>query len=256
MGHSFNLFLIHYGVFALLALTLLKGVGIPLPVPIDLVILAAASGSASGKLVLWEAFGAVLVGMVVGGFLQFLAARGLRRSLLYRLGHNVGLTARRLDLALQRLDGVGVLGIAAVVVTPVIRTGAIPAAGLTRVPWRKFAVGLTLGSGLYIAFQFFVAYGLVHLILTNWASDNRAWAWLLLLPLAAFIGWAVYWHQTRHLTALHGSLMEEDAVLRSRACPLCRMTALADAIAHPSGRTESPVAGKASVGGTVGGSER
>jgi len=191
--------------------------------------LAAATGSASGKLVVWQAFGAVLAGMVGGGLIQFALARGPARNLLYRFGGRIGLTPHRLDLAFRRVESVGVIGIAMAVITPGIRTAAIPACGLTRLPSRTFAVGLTLGTAAYIAFQFFAAYGIVKVAL----SQNKVWLWLLLIPVALVIGWTVYRHRTRHLPQLHGSLTEEDAVLRSYHCPLCWFTAMADRISHP-----------------------
>ena len=228
MGHSLTLFLIHYGILALLLLTFVKGVGVPIPIPADLVILAAATGSASGKLVLWEAFAAVLGGMVAGGLIQFSLARGPARNVLYRYGRRIGLTPHRLDLAFRRVENVGVFGIAVAVVTPAIRTAAIPACGLTRMSARTFALGLTLGTALYIAFQFFLAYGIVRFVLAVWTREDKAWLWLLLVPAAAIAGWAVYRHRTRHLATLGGPLAVEDAVLRSRRCPLCWITVLAD----------------------------
>ncbi len=233
LGHQLTQFVIHYGIIALLLLTLVKGVGIPIPIPADLVILAAASGSASGKLVWWESFTVVLAGMVIGGLLQFLLVRGPARDILYRYGGKVGLTPHRLDLAFRRVENVGVMGVAVAVVTPAIRTAAIPACGIVRMRLRTFAAGLVVGTAAYIALQFFVAYGVIRFALSVWNHQDKAWLWLALVPIAALSGWMVYFHRTRHLSQLQGSLTEEDEDLRSHKCPLCLITVIGDRLSHP-----------------------
>ena len=225
-------FLVHYGIIALLLISFVKGVGVPLPIPADLVILVAATGSASGKLVLWQAVLAVFGGMVAGSVIQYTLVRGPARSVLYRFGGHVGLTPHRLNLAFRRVENVGVFGVAVAVVTPAIRTAAIPACGIVRVPAKIFVSGLALGTGAYIAFQFFVAYGVVKLALHVWTHGDKVWLWLLLIPVAAILGTLVYRHRTVHLPPLQGSLTQEDAALRSRLCPLCRFTVLADTASH------------------------
>jgi membrane protein DedA with SNARE-associated domain len=212
-----------------------KGIGVPLPVPLDVLVLAAATGSASGKLVLWQAFLAILFGMVGGGFVQFLLVRGPARGLLYRVGGRVGLTQHRLDLALQRVNNVGVIGVAVAVVTPGIRTAAIPACGLTQIRARIFAIGLAIGSTCYLAVQFLLVYGAITFFLHIWLTRASAWDWFLLIPLAAVVGALVYRHRTAHLSILHGSLREEDDELRSHWCVFCRITAVADSLAHRDG---------------------
>jgi membrane protein DedA with SNARE-associated domain len=232
LGHQLTQFFIHYGALAILLVTLVKGVGIPIPIPADLVILFAATESASGRLALWAAFGAVFIGMVVGGIIQFRLMRGPARAILYRFGSKVGLTPHRLDLATQRVENVGVFGVAAAVVTPAIRTAAIPACGIVKVPGKIFVTGLAAGSGVYIAVQFFVVYGLTKLALSFWSQENKALLWLALIPLVCVLASAVYWHRTRHLPKLHGELQEEDEDLRSARCPLCRFTAVVDTLSH------------------------
>lgn len=256
MGHQLNLFLLNYGIVALVLVSLVKGIGVPLPVPSDVVVLVAATGSASGKLVVWQAFAAVLVGMTGGGLIQFLLARGPGRSFLYRHGPRVGLTAHRLDLVARRVEGVGLIGIAVVVVMPGLRTAAIPACGLTRMPVRLFAAGLTVGATAYVAFQFFVAYGLVHLLVKSW-SNQLGPTILTALGVGALAATAAGMrHRSRHLAELHGPVAEEDLALRSHLCPLCRLTVLGDSIGRlgrhrGSDRFDPPAAPLAAAPGKI-----
>jgi len=67
--------------------------------------------AAQGKLVLWQAFIALLLALVVGGFVQFWLARGPGRGLLYRFGRYIGLTSARLDAAAARVKKGGIISI-------------------------------------------------------------------------------------------------------------------------------------------------
>lgn len=200
---------------------MIKAVGVPIPIPADVVILAAATGSASGKLNPWQTFAVLLIAMVGGGIIQFLLARGPGRNVLYRYGRFIGLTCPRLDVAFRRVENVGVLGIALAVVTPAIRTAAIPACGLTAIRLRSYVSGLFLGTTAYIAFQFFLAYGFVKLMLKFWNSDHRIWLWLILIPVASLTTWMVVRHRSRHLG---NPLLEDASVPASLRCPLCLFT--------------------------------
>jgi membrane protein DedA with SNARE-associated domain len=241
MSHQLSVFLAHYGLLALFLLALVKGVGVPVPIPADLVVLVAATGSASGRFVPWQAFGLILVAMVVGGAVQFFLARGPGRQLLYKAGPVIGLTTKRLDLAFQRVQNVGVVGIAVAVVTPGIRTAAIPACGLTTIRWRVFLTGLSVGTTVYIAVQFFLAYGFVKLALRAWNGGDRFAIILIVLGISWGLIWIILRHRTLHLATLRGSVADEDRALRSHVCPLCWLTVAGDAVAgtHPRGSTTS-----------------
>lgn len=239
MGHQLSVFLTHYGLLALFLLVFVKAVGVPIPVPADLIVIAAATGSAGGKLVPWQAFGVILVAMIGGAIIQFALARGPGRQVLYRFGPVIGLTPQRLDLAFQRVENVGIGGIAVAVVTPGIRTAAIPACGLTTISVRIYVIGLTLGTSVYVAFQFFVAYGLLKLGLRFWNVGGHLPFLLLAGAATAALALLVVRHRTRHLTGLHGSIVDEDQSLRSNRCPLCWLTVGADRLAGGQRRRKS-----------------
>ncbi|GEM_PF-932583 len=221
--------LAHYGLIALFLVALVKAIGVPIPIPADVLIVVAATGSASGKLVFWQAFAVLLVAMVVGEMIQFSLARGPGRHLLYRFGPAIGLTHARLDLAFDRVKNVGVVGIAVAVVTPGVRTAAIPACGLTTIPMRTFVAGVTLGTSIYLALQFFIAFAGVKLILRFWSSEPHAWLLLVLVPVAAISAWIFVRHQTRHVPALDPLSVGAGRV-RSHRCPLCLMAMAAEAV--------------------------
>ena len=56
-----------YGLAAIFLVMLTKSAGVPVPVPADFIMLATAARAAEGKRALWEAFGALLLALVLGG---------------------------------------------------------------------------------------------------------------------------------------------------------------------------------------------
>src|SRR5260370_39981593 len=94
--NSIDIFLVQYGLAAIFIIMFVKSVGVPIPIPGDLIILTAAARVAQGKLVLWQAFVAIFIAMVLGGLIQFMLARGPGRGLLYLFGRYLVLTPHRL----------------------------------------------------------------------------------------------------------------------------------------------------------------
>ncbi|HZT96292.1 MAG TPA: VTT domain-containing protein [Chloroflexota bacterium] len=190
MGHELSVLLTEYGLPALFLLALIKALGVPLPVPADLVALAAAGASAGGKFVIWQAFVVLLVAMVGGGTVQYLVARGLGRNILYRHGYRLGLTPARLDAAFRRVVRVNALGIAVAVVTPGVRTAAIPASGIAAIPMPRFVLGLFLGTTGFLVFHFTVGYTVVKLLLRE--SGPEFALVLLVLALAVTAAFVLF----------------------------------------------------------------
>jgi membrane protein DedA with SNARE-associated domain len=153
---SIEAFLNAYGLAAIFGLMLVKSIGVPLPIPADVIMIATAARAAEGKLVLWQAFGALLIAMTAGGIVQFRLASGPGRSLLYRFGRYLGLTAARLDAAAATVKKSGVVGIGLAILTPGIRAATIAACGLAALSMRVFIPGLLLGSGLFLSLHFFL----------------------------------------------------------------------------------------------------
>src|SRR5919197_604600 len=110
-------FLDSYGVLAACLVMLVKAGGIPIPIPGDVILLATAARAAKGKVLLWFAFIALLLALVVGGTLQFFLARGPARRLVLRHGHRLGLTSARFDPVTAHVRKGGPLAIGLAVLT-------------------------------------------------------------------------------------------------------------------------------------------
>lgn len=155
---SIDTFLELYGLAAIFLLMLAKSAGIPIPVPADAVMLATSVRAAEGKLVLSQAFIAILVALVVGGIVQFALVRGPGRRFLYRFGRYLGMTPARLDSAAERLKKGGPVAIGIAILTPGVRSVAVVGCGLAGIPLRRFVPGLILGSALFLSLHFFLGY--------------------------------------------------------------------------------------------------
>src|SRR5437016_2716323 len=141
-----NTFLDLYGIAALFVLIFVKSLGVPIPIPADAIMLATAVRAAEGRLILWQAFIALLLALVLGGIGQFMLVRGPARRLLYRFGGRIGMTTQRLDAAAGRVKNSGPIGIGIAILTPGVRSVTITACGLAGISLRNFVIGLILGS--------------------------------------------------------------------------------------------------------------
>jgi len=151
---AFDAFLTTYGLAAACAILLVKAVGVPIPIPGDVILLAMAARAAEGKVLLWVAFVALLAAIVLGNSVQYLLARGPARGMVLRFGGRLGVTSGRLERVAQRVKQGGVLGIGLAVLTPGVRSAAIPGCGLAGVPLRLFIPGLALGSAVDLGLHF------------------------------------------------------------------------------------------------------
>jgi len=156
--NSIDMFLVQYGLAAIFIIMFVKSVGVPIPIPGDLIILTAAARVAQGKLVLWQAFVAIFIALVLGGLIQFVLARGPGRGLLYRFGRYIGLTPPRLDAAAEKVKKGGILGISVAILVPGVRGAAVVASGLVDLPLSTFLSGLAIGSILFLSLHFFLGY--------------------------------------------------------------------------------------------------
>jgi membrane protein DedA with SNARE-associated domain len=107
---------------------------------------------------LWVAFVALLAVLTVGGTVQYLLARGPARRVVLRFGTRLGITPERLENVAARVRRGGLFGIGLAVLTPGVRSAAIPGCGLARIPLRLFVPGLALGSAVDIGLHFGLGY--------------------------------------------------------------------------------------------------
>jgi len=219
--NSIDLFLVQYGLAAIFIILLVKTIGIPIPIPADLIILTAAARVAQGKLILWQAFIAILIALVLGGLIQFVLARGPGRGLLYRFGRYIGLTSPRLDAASARVKKGGALGISIAILVPGVRGAAIAASGLADMPLRTFLAGLVLGSALFLGLHFFLGYlgGSLFSIIGHVLP--LSWIALVVLALLVFIFalWVVVHRRSKAAQSeVEGTPLE---LWHEGICPAC-----------------------------------
>ena len=216
-------FLATYGLLAIFGLMLVKSMGVPIPIPADVVMIAASARVAEGKLILWQAFVVILLALVTGGIVQFLFARGPGRSLLYRAGRYLGLTAARLDAAGVAVKKGGPLGIGFAILTPGIRAATIAACGLAGLPLRTFVPVLIIGSGLFLSLHFFLGSLIAPVIeaLSGIASGPLV-AVVVAVVLAAGLGvWVVIRRRQRPSASTAEVVAEAFEAWHEATCPVC-----------------------------------
>lgn len=218
-----ELFLDTYGLAAIFGIMLLKSAGVPIPIPADVLMLATSARVASGKLALATAFIALLVALAVGGVVQFMLVKGVGRGLLLRYGSYLGITPARLDAVGHRLEKGGVMGIGLAILTPGIRSVTVPACGIVGISLSRFAPGLTLGSGVFLALHFLI--GVIGGVLLNQAGliiSPLTLVIILVVLLAAGFG---VWYIIRRRQRPHDSAREIMAAAagawHEATCPVC-----------------------------------
>lgn len=224
--NGIDIFLIQYGLLAVFLIMFLKTVGVPIPIPADLIILTAAARVAQGKLVGWQVFCAILLALVLGGYIQFLLARGPGRGLLWRFGRYIGLTKPRIDAVAEKIKKGGIPGLAVVILVPGIRGAAVTAAGLVDMEARRFLSGLTLGSLAFVSLHFFLGYlGGATLSLVQKILPLPT---VLILVLACLLVAYVVWVMTirrRKATLARAAAEQNNAaaleVWHEGICPVC-----------------------------------
>jgi membrane protein DedA with SNARE-associated domain len=219
--HNIDLFLVQYGLVAIFVILLIKTIGIPIPIPADLIILTAAARVAQGKLILWQAFIAILIALILGGLIQFVLARGPGRGLLYRFGRSIGLTSPRLDAASAKVKKGGILGISIAILVPGVRGAAIAASGLADMPLRTFLSGLVVGSVLFLGLHFFL--GFLGGSLFSIIGHVLPLSWIALLVLVLLVSVFVIWvvvhrRQKAAQSQEEGTSLE---LLHEGICPAC-----------------------------------
>jgi membrane-associated protein len=161
-------FLDTYGLLAVFLIMLLKEIGVPVPIPADIIILGGAARAAQGKESGIAVFVAILIPMVIGGFVQYAVVRGPGRQFIYRIGRYIGLTPARLERAMTAVRRGGVAAVALGLTTPGVRIATVPASGLANLPAGMFVPGLIAGSAFFLAWHFVIGYlGGVVLALLN-----------------------------------------------------------------------------------------
>jgi membrane-associated protein len=222
VAFAVNEFLTTYGLLAIFVVMLLKEIGVPLPVPGDLIMLSAAGQAASGQLVLWQAFAAILVALVIGDWVQYTLVRGLGRPVIYRFGRFIGLTPARLDAAAARVERSSIIGVALAMTTPGVRNVVVPACGLARMPARTFLPGLTVGCAVFLTIHFAIGYlGLPIITAAMHAAGLPVLALVVVLAAGGFLGWLLIRRTLRNPQPGGAVAIESASDWANACCPVC-----------------------------------
>jgi membrane protein DedA with SNARE-associated domain len=198
-------FLDSYGIAAACLIMLIKASGVPIPIPGDVILLAMAARAAEGKVLLWLAFVALLLALVLGGTVQFFLARGPARRVVVRYGKRVGLTEARLDKVAASVRRGGPLGVGLAVLTPGVRTAVIAP--------RIFLPGLALGSAVDLGLHFAIGYAGAGLLATIVQPSP-----LLVIPILAAVGLVAWFFVARRR---HASAAVAVNAWAQATCPVC-----------------------------------
>lgn len=219
--NSIDMFLVQYGLAAIFIVMLAKEIGVPIPIPGDLILLTAAARAAQGKLVLWQAFIAILIALVGGALIQFWLARGPGRGLLYRFGRYIGLTSTRLDAASAKVKKGGIISISVATLVPGVRSAAIVASGLASIPLRTFLPGLFLGSAVFLAVHFFLGYlgGSILTVIGQVLPLPTVVLLVFVLLVAVFALWVLAFRRQKAVRSQADAASVE--VFHEGICPVC-----------------------------------
>lgn len=215
-------FLDTYGLLAVFLIILLKEIGVPVPIPADLIILGAAARAAGGKESGVAVFVAILIPMIIGGFVQYAIVRGPGRAFVYRIGKFIGLTKARLDRAMNAVRRGGMAAVALGLTTPGVRIATVPASGLADLAPGVFIPGLIAGSAFFLAWHFALGYlgGVLLAVL-----DLPAPVIIVLVIVVGVLGAAGWLFIRRRRAAARGaapeSASETYAAWADASCPAC-----------------------------------
>jgi membrane-associated protein len=236
-----DVFLIQYGLVDIFLIMLIKTIGVPIPIPGDVIIFTAAVRVAQGKLVGWQVFFAILFALLLGGLIQFALAHGPARGLLERFGRYVGLTKPRIDAAAQKIRKGGVPGLTVAILIPGVRGAAIVASGLANLALRRFLIGLTLGSLLFLSLHFFLGYlgGSALLIVGRVLPLPTVIILVLVLLAAVYLGWVIAMRRQKAARVELAAIQTEQnnaaalEVWHEGICPVCLALYTANQLRSP-----------------------
>ncbi|MBI2845599.1 MAG: DedA family protein [Chloroflexi bacterium] len=205
-----------YGLISIFVVMLLKEIGVPIPVPGDVLMITAGAAAALGQIDLTLLLLSITLAAIVGGWIQYVLARGPGRAFIYRFGPLLGLTRERLDRASRALSNRGWPSIALARFTPGLRIVCILGCGLAAVPYATFIPALILGSIAFIAFHVLLGFTIGPLAISLLTSATIP----LLLGVGVFLGLGliIWWAKGRRERTTTAQTLSSWA---EGACPVC-----------------------------------
>jgi membrane protein DedA with SNARE-associated domain len=215
-----------YGLPAIFLVMLLKEAGAPIPIPGDLIMLGAVARAVAGQFDLVTVILTFEIAMILGGMAQYALARGPGRGFIYRFGRYIGLTGPRLDRAGAALTRGGAPALTVALVTPGVRAASVAAAGLARLPFGTFLIGLVIGNTvfflLHVALGYLGAQGLASLLqATGLPAGPAILALVVALLVVGFVGWTLIRGRARRAGEPAPGLAEVVEAWEEACCPAC-----------------------------------
>ena len=146
----FRLFFEHQAA-GLFAVIFLEELGIPLPAPGDVAIAVGGYMTTTGRIPLWEAYVAVVMGAVLGSSCLYALSLRFGHPFLVRLGPYVGLSALRLAKAENSFRRWGPWAIIVGRHIPGMRIVLSAFAGAFEIPYRIFLPSVIVSSAVWAA---------------------------------------------------------------------------------------------------------
>lgn len=177
-----------YGYLFVFLGVLLEGVGLPLPG--ETVLIAAGALAHQGSLTLWETMVLGSLGAVVGGQVGYGVGRFGGRPFVLRWGRYAFITPERLGRAERFFEKHGGRAVFLARFITGLRVFGALAAGMSRMPWEKFALYNVLGATVWAMAAVSLGYFL-------WASIGLVEHWVgrisLLLAIALVLVLILRW---------------------------------------------------------------
>lgn len=146
---TLNLWLLHYGSFALFVLLAL---GIfALPIPDETLMLIAGTFIASGKLYAVPTFIAAMLGAISGISISYIIGRTAGTFLVHKYGHWLGLTEAKLRRVHNWFERIGRWALLIGYFIPGVRHLTGYAAGITEMAYKHFALFAYSGAIIWVS---------------------------------------------------------------------------------------------------------
>jgi len=146
-----------YGYLGIIVILILTGAGLPIPEEVPIV--AAGVFSADGSLNIWWAFASCLVGALLGDTLVYIIGRYLGHGFFRRHPRFAHLLHEEREQQMEQLikrHGLKIFFAARFMVG--VRAPIYLAAGVLRVPWRRFIIVDAISATVVVSVVFWLSY--------------------------------------------------------------------------------------------------
>lgn len=182
--------LVDYGLVAIFISQTLESMCVP--IPSEVVVPYGGFLAAQGHVALWEVVVVAIAANLLGSTIAYMAGRYGGRALVLRYGKYVFMSAHHLDVADRWFERRGEITVFLTRMMPGVRTFISVPAGVSRMPFARFALYSVLGATPWNV-------GLAYLGWVFGSNWERLQEWLhqynlvFFAALAAFVAAAIVW---------------------------------------------------------------